>query len=233
MIDWHSHILPGMDDGCRDVAESILLMNMQRSQSVSTVVATPHFYANDEMVSSFLERRQKAFDSLKKELPEGSPEILLGAEVRYYSGISRMADLRSLKIENSKLLLLEMPMASWGEYTVRELVELSGKGGFKIVLAHVERYLDLQKQSVWERIYESGILMQANASFFISFSTKRKALALLKDGGIHFIGSDCHNIKTRPPQLGKAYEIIQKKHGEKSLYQMNEYGRSLLAAVNN
>ena len=233
MIDWHSHILPGIDDGSRDVYESVLLMNMLQSQKVSTVIATPHFYANDETVASFLERRQKTFESLKAELPEGSPEVLLGAEVRYYQGISRMADLRSLKIEGSKLLLLEMPMASWGEYTVRELVEMSGKGGFKIVLAHMERYLDFQKQSIWERVYESGILMQVNASFFTSFSTKRKALALLREGGIHFLGSDCHNTKIRPPQIGKAYEIIQKKLGEKSLYQMNEYGRSLLAIVNN
>ena len=48
MIDWHCHILPNMDDGSRDVAESISLINMQREQGIGTIVATPHFYANDE-----------------------------------------------------------------------------------------------------------------------------------------------------------------------------------------
>ena len=230
MIDWHSHILPGMDDGSHDAAESISLVNMQRAQGIDTVIATPHFYANDETVDSFLDRRKRALDLLKAELPEGPPEILLGAEVRYYQGISRMDGLKALRIEGSKLLLLEMPMSSWTEYMIRELIEMSGRSSIKIVLAHMERYLALQTQGSWNRILECGILMQANASFFTSFSTKRKALILLKEDNIHFIGSDCHNVTSRPPQIGKAFETIKKKLGEDYIHQMNEYGYSLLTA---
>lgn len=232
MIDWHSHILPGMDDGSRDTAESILMINMQTAQGVGTVIATPHFYANDETVNSFLERRKKSFEQLKAELPEGSPEILLGAEVRYYQGINRMADLKALRIEGTKLLLLEMPMSSWTEYMVRELIEMSSRSSIKVVLAHIERYLGLQKQSVWNRIFESGILTQVNASLFTSFASRRKALSLLKEGNIHFVGSDCHNMKTRPPRIGKAFEVIEKKLGENYIKQMNEYGYSLLVKAN-
>ena len=144
MIDWHSHILPEMDDGSHDTAESISLVNMQKSQGIETVIATPHFYANDETVDSFLDRRKNAYERLKAEFPEGSPEIVLGAEVRYYQGISRMEGLKSLRIEGSKLLLLEMPMSSWTEYMVRELIEMSAGSSIKIILAHVERYLALQ-----------------------------------------------------------------------------------------
>lgn len=228
MIDWHSHILPGVDDGSRNVAESVSLLNMQMSQGVSTVVATPHFYANDESVESFLDRRRGALERLKAELPERSPEIRLGAEVRYYQGISRMLGLKDLRVEGSKILLLEMPMSKWTEYMVRELVELSGMGGIRIVLAHVERYLGLQKQDVWTRMYESGILTQVNASFFISLASRRRALSLLRDGNIHFLGSDCHNVTSRPPQIGKAFEMIQKKLGDEYISQMNEYGYSML-----
>ena len=228
MIDWHSHILPEMDDGSHDTAESISLVNMQKQQGIETVIATPHFYANDETVDSFLERRKKACEMLKAALPEGAPEIVLGAEVRYYQGISRMDGLKSLRTEGSKLLLLEMPMTNWTEYMVRELIEMSTRSSTKIVLAHVERYLALQGQSTWARILESGILMQSNASFFTSLATKRKALAFLKEGRIHFIGSDCHNLTSRPPQIGKAYEIIRNKLGEEFIQQMNEYGFSLL-----
>ena len=230
MIDWHSHILPRMDDGSHDTAESVLLVNMQKAQGVETVIATPHFYANDETVDSFLDRRKNAYELLKTELPEGSPEILLGAEVRYYQGISRMDGLKALRIDDSKLLLLEMPMSSWTEYMIRELIEMSGSGSIKIVLAHIERYLNLQTQNTWNRILECGILMQANASFFTSLSSKRKALTLLREDNIHFIGSDCHNLTSRPPQIGKALEIIQKKLGEDYIRQMNEYGYSLLDA---
>jgi protein-tyrosine phosphatase len=233
VIDWHSHILPAMDDGSRDTAESISLLNMQVSQGISTVIATPHFYANDETVASFLERRKQALELLKSELPEGAPEIRLGAEVKYYQGISRMADLKDLRIEGSKLLLLEMPMSHWTEYMVRELIELSGKSSIKIVLAHVERYFHLQKQAVWDRLFENGILAQVNASFFHSFATKRKAIALLQEGSIQLIGSDCHGVTSRPPQIDKAFEVIRKKLGDEYLNQMNEYGYSLLATTSN
>lgn len=217
-----------MDDGSHNLNESISLLNMQVSQGVSTVIATPHFYANDETVDSFLQRRKNSFELLKTELTEATVEVKLGAEVKYYQGISRMDKLESLRIEGSKLLLLEMPMTTWTEYMVRELVELSGKSSVQIVLAHIERYLSLQKRSVWERIYDSGILTQVNASFFTTLISRHKALSLLKEGKIQFIGSDCHNITSRPPQIGKAFEIIQKKLGDDYISQMNEYGYSML-----
>lgn len=228
MIDWHCHILPGIDDGSRDVAESISLINMQASQGVSTIIATPHFYADNETVDSFLARRKKALELLKAEMPEEFPEIRLGAEVRYYQGISRMADLKALRIEGSKLLLLEMPMIRWTEYMVRELTELSGKSSIRIILAHVERYQSLQKQAVWRKIYENGILMQVNASFIISHASRHKAISLLNEGMIHFVGSDCHNVTSRPPHIGKAFEILQKKFGDEYISQMNKYGYSML-----
>jgi protein-tyrosine phosphatase len=74
--------------------------------------------------------------------------------------------------------------------------------------------------------------MQVNASFFTSFASKRKALSLLREGSVHFVGSDSHNMSSRPPRVGKAFEVIQKKLGENHLKQMNEYGHSLLVKVN-
>lgn len=233
MIDWHTHILPAMDDGSRDVAESLSMLRMQMEQGVRTVIATPHFYANDETVQSFLDRRQKAWDALKAELPQDAPEIRLGAEVRYYQGISHMAELRELRLEGSKLLLLEMPMSTWSEYMLRELTELSGKSGIRLILAHVDRYFHLQKQAVWDRIYDCGILMQGNASAFTAFASKRKMISLLQEGRIQFVGSDCHNLKSRPPQIAKAFAAICKKLGEDYLHQMNDYGHTMLAETIN
>lgn len=231
MIDWHSHILPAMDDGSKDVAESISMLGMQTSQGVATVIATPHFYANDETVASFIERRAKAYEALKEQLGENGPHILLGAEVRYYQGISRLEGLKDLTIEGSKLLLLEMPMSVWTETMVRELVELSGKNSVRIVMAHVERYIKLQRSAVWNRLLESGIMMQVNASFFTSLASRRKAITLLQDGVVQFLGSDCHNLTTRPPVLGQAAEVIRRKLGNGFLDQMQEYGYSLLTAT--
>ncbi len=228
MIDWHSHVLPGMDDGSRSVAESLSLLRAQASQGVRTVIATPHFLANNEPAASFLERRERAMEALKTALPEGSPEIRLGAEVKYYPGISRLPDLKALRAEGSKVLLLEMPMSAWSEYTVREVIELAGDGSIRLVLAHVERYFSFQKAAARDRIREAGILTQVNASFFASFASRRKATSLLREGKIQLIGSDCHNMTSRPPRMGKACEIIRKKFGDGFVSQMNEYGYSLL-----
>lgn len=228
MIDWHTHVLPGMDDGSRSVEESLSLLRMLAQQGVHIVMATPHFYAGSESVDAFLARRKTAYDNLQQAFPADTPEILLGAEVRYYPGISRLADLKRLRIEGTKLLLLEMSMERWTEYTVRELVELASSGDLSLILAHVERYRSLQSSDVWNRLYESGIRMQVNAGFFIGLPTKRKALALLRDGGIHFLGSDCHNLKTRPPRVGKACEMIRKKFGDEFLAEWNDYGEAVL-----
>ena len=228
MIDWHSHILPEMDDGSKNVEESLCLMKMLAEQGVDTVIATPHFYANDESVDSFLERRAVSYEKLQTQLSDSLPEVLLGAEVSYYPGISRMADLKRLKIEKTQLLLLEMPMSKWKEYTVNELMELSCAGEMMIVLAHVERYLSHQSSEVLERLSDSSLLMQVNAAFFTQLSSRRKALRLLGDGVIRFLGSDTHNTKTRPPLIGKAVEVIQKKFGDGFIEEMNGYGHSML-----
>ena len=222
MTDWHSHILPQLDDGSKSVEESISLLKALKGQGVNRVIATPHFYANDETVEDFIKRRQNAFEKVSAYLNDELPNVLLGAEVSFYSGISRLDGIGRLKIENTDLLLLEMPFSCWTEYIVRELLELSSSGEFTIMLAHIERYFSLQNASVWQRLYDSGILMQSNASFFNDFFKKKKAINLLKSEKIHFIGSDCHNMTSRPPELQKAYDYITKKLGEEFLRYTNE-----------
>lgn len=138
------------------------------------------------------------------------PEIILGAEVKYYEGISRLDGLKSLCIQGTRLLLLEMPMKSWTEYNVRELIDISCSGKIIPVLAHIERYMRFQKNGVFDMLLENDVLMQINASFVCGMLTKSKAIALLGRRRAHFIGSDCHNMSDRPPNIGKAYEIIRK-----------------------
>lgn len=224
MIDWHSHVLPSMDDGSRDVEESVSMLRALAEQGIDTVVATPHFYANDESVESFIERRAESFKTLKAALDDNAPRILLGAEVRYYAGIGRMTELSRLAIESTRLVLIEMPMTRWTEYTVKELIELAGTSRLTVVLAHIERYFALQDKDVWRRLAENGVLMQVNASAFNGFAQRRKMIKLLQNGMLHFIGSDCHNMTSRPPKISGAYEDIKTKCGEMTLSRINEFG---------
>ena len=228
MIDWHSHVLPKMDDGSRNVDESLQMLELLKKQAVKTVVATPHFYANEETVDEFLSRRSKANEELCSAMGESGIRLACGAEVRYYPGIAKMEGLERLAIDGGGILLLEMPMDKWTEYTVRELCELASTRGLTVVLAHIERYLNLQSGGVVERLCANGLLMQSNASFFNDFITRHKAFRLLMSGNIHFIGSDCHNMKERAPQIGRAYELIEKKLGSEYVSQMREYGYKML-----
>jgi protein-tyrosine phosphatase len=225
VIDWHNHVLPGMDDGSKDVEQSLAMLEMQALQGVETVVATPHFYANDESVENFLARRQAAH-SLLLENVSGSeyPTVHCGAEVKYYPGIARMDELDLLTVEGTKILLLEMSMSKWTEYTVKELTDLVHMRGLTVILAHVERYLPAQDRGMLERLREEGLWMQANAEFFGKLGSRRRALRLLDAGLIQFIGSDCHNLSSRPPKLDSAYHLIAKKFGEEYLSQMNKFG---------
>lgn len=223
MTDFHSHILPKMDDGSRSTEESMLMLKALSEQGITRVVATPHFYANDESVASFLARRQASYDELLYNMPDGLPRIIQGAEVRFYDGISRLFDLKSLCIQGTKLLLLEMPFDKWTEYTLRELTDISSDGKVTLVLAHIERYLKFQKPEVLYRLLDSGILLQINASFVNDFFTGRKAINLFKKGAVHFLGSDCHNMNDRAPDIGNALKIIEKKLGSNFKSSFNDY----------
>lgn len=222
MTDFHSHILPGVDDGSKSIEESLLMLELLSNQGINRVVATPHFYANDESVEEFLERRQKAFD-LISESSTVIPQVVQGAEVKFYDGISRLKDLKSLCIQGTNLLLLEMPFNKWTEYTVRELIDISSDGRVTVVLAHFDRYLSFQKSDVWYRILDSGILLQMNADYINNFFSRQKALSFFKKGAVHFIGSDCHNMNNRVPEIGKAIDILEKKLGNQYMLSFDNY----------
>ena len=230
MSDWHSHILPLMDDGSQSVEESLMMLNALHAQGVSVVVATPHFMANEESVDAFLQRRELAFQTLAQSMTLEHPRVLCGAEVKYYPGIAKMQDLSRLAIENTNILLLEMPMTRWTDHSVKELVELSSVRGLTIVLAHIERYLGLQKRGTIEWLCANGLLMQVNATFFEKIVTKHRALRLLDRGFIHMVGSDCHNLSSRPPRLRSAYDWIEKRRGRDYVIQLSKFGHKAFKA---
>ncbi len=223
MTDLHSHILPCIDDGSASVEESLKLLQMLASQGVDTVCATPHFYPSRDNPESFFEKRQASFEMLSEALVGMEhPKILLGAEIAYFPGISRLKELYDLRLEESKILLLEMTMNEWSEYALRELTEIACMGSISLVLAHAERYRKYQKDEAWYRLLDLGVLFQSNASYFVNIKTRRRAIKQLKRNEIHFIGSDCHNIKDRTPKIAQANAVIKEKLDSEYLTQMQK-----------
>jgi len=146
MVDVHSHVLPHMDDGSKNTAVSRLMLRESARQGIRWMAATPHFYPSQNSPEQFLERRKRAADRLRERWEPEFPRLLLGAEVYYFEGISRAAGIRRLCIEETELLLLEMPFAPWTGRMVEEIYSLSRQPGITVLLAHIERYLKFQKR---------------------------------------------------------------------------------------
>ena len=226
MLDFHTHVLPRVDDGSRSMQESLDMLHAMKEQGITAVIATPHFYANADSIDSFMARRNAAYEALAPQLTQ-MPDIHLGAEVEYYEGISRLPELKRLRIENSRLLLLEMPMSRWSEYVLREVMDIAAHGSIIPVLAHVERCLFLQSKDTVVRLLSHGVLFQSNASFVTGRTTQRKALRMIQQEQIHFLGSDCHNTADRPPNAAAAFEHIRKKLGDPFAAAYAEYQHKL------
>ena len=200
MVDFHTHILPGMDDGSKDVEQSLAMLRMEREQGIETVVLTPHCYARQNAPARFLERRSQSFQRLSAALDESCPQLLLGAEVQYFDNMDRAEDIGSLCIGDTGVLLLEMPFFPWDKRVIRTVLELNGWRGIQVVLAHIERYSSFcRDKKTWEELREHGILMQVNCSHFAGLLGRRKAMKMLARDEFQLIGSDSHNLDERKP----------------------------------
>ena len=215
LIDFHTHILPEMDDGSRSLEESLKMLKLCLESGVTSVVLTPHFYADREDPEQFLHRRSNAAERLRAVLePSFSPALYLGAEVSYYEGIGNSREVRRLCIEGTFSLLLEMPFYPWQEEQYKDVALLTRRG-FSVVLAHVERYPDFRHRTVRERLREAGAVFQSNASFFLARDTSHKAMRSFRSGEIDLLASDCHRCDYRSPDLADAAQHLILR-GEKS-----------------
>ena len=149
-VDFHSHVLPEMDDGSRDAEMSVMMLKMLCSQGVGYVVATPHFYPYETNFDQFLRKRQESVDRLVKAVGEEDravmPQLFVGAEVAYFRGISKSEAVNCLCVEGTKLMLLEMPFDRWENDELNEVLAIKSRLGITPMIAHIDRYLPYQKK---------------------------------------------------------------------------------------
>lgn len=216
IFDFHSHILPGIDDGSASVEESLEMLRLEREQGISRVVATPHFYAHHDSPERFLARREKAEKALRSAMSaeSGLPELTVGAEVYFFPGISDCDAITELTIGKKSFILIEMPESPWTPGMFRELENIQLRYGITPVIAHVDRYIaPFRTHGIPEQLERLPVLVQANANFFLRSGTRRMALRMLRKGQIHLLGSDCHDLHIRRPNLGDAVAQIEQHLG--------------------
>lgn len=230
MTDFHSHILPGIDDGSRNLEDTRLLLRQAKIQGLCNILATPHFYADRDSVDHFLAKRAAAMEALRGlEEREGPfPEIRAAAEVYYFPGMGNASMIPRLCMEGSNLLLLEMPFAQWTDSMYRDVEALVSKRGLTVLLVHVERFYDLQRdKSVWEAIFRLPVYAQINTGSLLRFRRRSFGLKFLKEGHPVVLGSDCHRPDSRPVNIAAGREVIRKKLGDTVLDQIDRRGEVL------
>lgn len=192
LIDFHAHILPTLDHGCDKVKVALLQLELARSVGVKKILATSHFYPNRHTVDSFVEKRTAALNAVLPIAEEMKIEIIPAAEVLLCNGLDRLDGIEKLCIPNTKTILLELPFTVLGD----EIFETVGrfiKDGFKIVLAHADRYSKKYVQTM----IDLGAAIQLNASSVAKLFVKRRIKNYINDYRVVAIGSDIHGYDKR------------------------------------
>ncbi len=221
LVEMHCHITPGIDDGSPDIETSLKMIERLQAQGAKKIVLTPHYYSDTISLDDFLRKRDKAFNSLERALPPGSPSLIPAAEVYISNYLFNYESLSELCIGNSNYILIEHPFSStFSSGSYDRLMNLYCDFGVRPVLAHIERYKALINNTYKLDEYISmGCLTQVNIGSFADSPRliRKKLLNLLDTGHIHLIGSDCHNLDTRPPEFSKGVKEIIKKSGQEAI----------------
>lgn len=230
MTDLHTHILPGMDDGAKDVKTSLAMLRAQQEQGMTGLALTPHFYRDEERPERFFARRKESWKRLLEKLDETQedvPSLALGAEVSWVPGLHRWDDLRRYCIGYSPYLLLELPDAPWRSGMLDELYDLAGSGEIVPVLAHLERYFGSQKSDHVEHLLGMGVPVQISAGSMLHMLERMRLAKRIRSNPDCLLISDCHNLTSRPPNLLQGMKAAEKSLGTEQIARMKANSRKI------
>lgn len=214
MIDIHTHIIPGVDDGAFSMEEALKILKVARADGTKAMVATPHVFSHVSRFSDLGEYRRRFFELKKKavELHIGV-EILPGAEVFFVSDLrDKLKTYKDLlTINGSDYFLLEFPPSVVFPGS-REYIYNLVNDGFIPIICHPERSPVFQNDPlILYQLLQVGALSQIDAgSLRGSFGSSAYAAAieLLKLNMVHVIASDCHDPGNRSPGLSFLYKKL-------------------------
>jgi protein-tyrosine phosphatase len=227
-IDFHSHILPQMDDGARSIKESLALLDMLKDDKVDVVVATPHLYLHRDSVSRFLDRREKCANELFKAI-EGKdyPKIIIGAEIYFTNSINNLP-LEKLCIGDTDFIMVELPYNVFSRTFLNTFADFVNSCEYNIILAHIERYYDYNQADYVDEIFEHDVIMQVNTDSFETIRGRRLLTKFIKNDTVHILGTDLHSVDVRPPTFGAAERFIRKKISDEAFERMMAAAEKIL-----
>lgn len=222
-VDIHTHILPGVDDGAEDMSQALAMVRMAYKNGTRTLFLTPHYRGRYKKNDP--QRLSETFDffceMVKQELP--GMKLYLGNEIYYeQEAPDRLSAKRILSMNGSRYCLLEFQPGSLRSQIVIGVSEMV-RNGFVPIIAHAERYAIFRKdKTLVDEVLEIGALIQLNADSIMGkhgLGVLMFCKKLLKEQKAHFVASDAHNEKDRPPLLRdcwwKVYKLCGKEYAVK------------------
>lgn len=207
-IDFHCHILPGMDfDGTKDVQETVAMCRLLKKQGVAAVCATPHFYPWQEDADAFFARRDAAMRALAD--AGGDLPVFVGAEVQIFRDLADFP-LDRMCIGNSRVVLLELPEQPFDRWMVTVMENAVYRYSLIPMIAHIERY-GLTEEQLAEFAGIPGVVFQITAG---ELGRKRMLHTLYTVSSMRVpvvLGSDAHNMTSRAPSFDRVHALLAKK----------------------
>ena len=208
MIDFHSHILPGIDDGSKTLEQSILMVNEAKEAGFTKIISTSHYmqgyYECDK------ERRKQLLSQVQDKVQ--GIELYLGSEIYITNDIIQLLkNGQASSINNTRYVLFEFPLINTKPMNDKEVIYRLIENGYIPIIAHPERYPFIQENPDYLfELEEMGALFQANYGSIIGMyglKAKKTLKILLKNNLISFLGSDVH----RNGQIYNKMEKVIKK----------------------
>ncbi|MBB1402131.1 tyrosine-protein phosphatase [Pseudoalteromonas sp. SG45-1] len=227
MIDIHSHILPGLDDGAKDLTESLALLKMAQADGITHMVATPHIH---------LGRFNNAASHIYDDLANLKAQALvnnIGIKLAVAAEVRLDVELMSLVLSNKlpyigtlnsvNYLLLELPHSHVPQ-GYDKFINWLAKQNIKVIIPHPERNRDIQVNPFYiNRLKQLGCEFQLTASSIEGAwgeTAKNISIDMLKKGLVTYVASDAHSVKRRPPILSKAKQIVSELIGKNDAHNL-------------
>ena len=216
IIDIHTHVLPGVDDGSKSINESLAIIDYLAGLGIHDIVLTSH-YIKGTGYNYNVKERLYALNNLEKELADRNVSLYLGNEVYLCDEVIDLYKRKDIcTINNSRYMLVELPLSSYYKNFPNALCDLNEHGIVPIV-AHPERYKFIQSdKDKISKILEFDCLLQINIDSLIGkYGRKAQKIAkfLLKKDLVSFVATDTHYVSD-PKKLEKAYKKLKKIVGK-------------------
>lgn len=236
MIDIHSHILPGIDDGAQTENDSIDMAKVAVEEGITHIVATPHH--KNRTYDNYRTDIIKHVSVLNDLFAENNLPltVLPGQEIRIYGEINEDFEAGELLTANeTKYMLIEFPSDSVPQYAEQLFYDMQLAGHIPVIV-HPERNRELLTDP--NRMYElirGGALSQVTAASVVGkFGKQIEAFShqLIESNLTHFVASDAHNTTSRGFHLQAAYQTIKETHGLDYYYMLHENSQLLVDNAN-